>query len=168
MNTDEQSVTPSQEAAWGAPPPPPERRRRWSPRRIAVTAAVAVAIAAAGGVAIWVAGSAATDENGMARGGGPQMVVGGPMSELDHGEFQNGEITEITDTSLTARSEDGYERTYTIDDDTQLVGDLDKGDDVMIMATVDGDTATAASVVEKGEMNRRPGDGVGPPPQNRN
>jgi len=173
MNTEQQpgpaTPPPPEEAGWGAPPPPPEQRRRWSPRQIAVTVAVAVVIAAGGGVAIWAAGGATTDDDGGQRAdGGPQMVVGGPMSELGHGEFQNGEVTAISDTSLTVRSEDGYERTYTIDDDTQLAGDIDKGDDVSITATVEGDTATAAMVVEPGEMNRRPGGGGGPPPMGRN
>jgi hypothetical protein len=162
---------PQGQAAWGAPPPPPEQRRRWSTRRIVVTVAVAVGIAAAGGVAIYVAGGSTPKERGLVGGpgGGGPVIMGGPMSELDHGEFQNGEVTEISDTSITAKSEDGYERTYTIDEGTQLGGDIEKGDEVMIMASVDGDTATAESVVDQGElMDRRSGDGGGPPPIMRN
>lgn len=160
-----------EQAAWGVPPPPPGQRRRWSTRRIVVTVAVAVGIAAAGGVAIYAASGSTPEQRGLVGGpaGGGPVIMGGPMAELDHGEFQNGEVTEISDTSITAKSEDGYERTYTIDEGTQLGGDIEKGDEVMIMASVDGDTATAESVVDQGEMmNRRSGDKGGPPPLERN
>ncbi|WP_460400928.1 hypothetical protein [Actinophytocola sediminis] len=174
MNTEQQpgpvqppAPPPPEQAAWGAPPPPPEQRRRWTPRRIGVAVAVAVVIAAGGGVAIYAASGSVSDEAGLSGPQGGGRIVGGPMSELDHGEFQNGEVTAISDTSVTAKSADGYERTYTIDEDTQLVGEIEEGDDVMIMATVEGDTATAATVLDQGEMGQQPPQG-GPPRLERN
>ncbi|MFC4853737.1 hypothetical protein [Actinophytocola glycyrrhizae] len=161
----EQTETPQ----WGAPPPPAQPRTRWSVKRIAVAVAIAVGIAAAGGVAIYAAsGSTAAEQGGPGGGrtGGP-MLVGGPMggmSGIDHGEFLTGEITELTDDSITAASEDGYTRTYVIDDGTELTDGIEKGDEVTIVATTDGDIATAESVMEMGTMpQRRAGGG---PPQN--
>jgi len=159
---------PPDQAGWGAPPPPPEQRPKWSVRKTIVAVAIAVGIAAAGGVAIYAASGSVDNEGGP--GGGPngRMVVGGPMGDLGHGEFQNGEVTSIDDTSITAESEDGYERTYTITDDTQQSGDIESGDEVMIIATTDGDTATAVTIMEAGAMPNRqggPNGGNGGPPQ---
>ena len=152
---------------WGAPPPPAEPRNRWTAKRIVVTVAVAVGIAAAGGAAIYAA-SGSTDQTGGPDGrGGPggQVIIGGPMgsdSGTQHGEFQTGEVTEITDDSITAKSEDGYTKTYVINDETRMGGDIAKGDDVTIIATTEGATATAESVMEMGAMPQRR-NGGGPP-----
>jgi hypothetical protein len=135
-----------------------------------VTVAIAVGIAAAGGVAIYAA-SGSTDRAGGPRGGaGGPVFVGGPMGAdtgTQHGEFQTGEVTAITDDSITAKSDDGYTKTYTIDDDTQLGGDIAKGDDVTIIATTEGATTTAQSVMEMGAMPQRR-DGNGGPPNGGN
>lgn len=141
-------------------------------KRIVVTVAIAVGIAAAGGVAIYAAsGSTTTDQGGPGRGGGGPVLVGGPMggmSGTQHGEFQTGEVTEVTDDSITAKSDDGYTKTYVIDDDTELVGDVAKGDDVMIVATTEGSTTTAESVMEMGVMPQRRDGGNGGPPDDGN
>lgn len=159
----EQTETPQ----WGAPPPPAEPRQRWSAKRIVVAVAIAVGIAAAGGVAIYAASGSTTTEGGPGGGrGGPggQVFVGGPMGDLDRGEFQTGEVTELTDDSITAKSEDGYTRTYVIDDETELGSDIAKGDEVTIIATTEGSTTTAESVLEMGAMPQRRRDGNGGPP----
>jgi len=145
---------------WGAPPPPAPPRSRWTAKRIVVTVAIAVGIAAAGGVAIYAAsGSTSAEQGGPGRGGpGGQMIVGGPMGSMGgtgHGEFQTGEVTEVSDDSITAKSEDGYTKTYVIDDETEMAGDIAKGDDVTIIATTEGSTATAESVMEMGAMPQR-------------
>jgi hypothetical protein len=160
MNTEKQPDpgTAPEQPAWGAPPPPPEQRRG-SVRRIvvAVAAAVGIAIGAAGGVAVYAAiGPSSDNEPDAGPSGRPSgAVLGGPMTRLEHGAFQNGEVTAISDTSVTLKSEDGYERAYTIDEDTQVSADVEKGDEVMLMATVDGDTATAVSVMEENDTKRR-------------
>lgn len=146
-------------AGWGAAPPPPPGRPKWTVRRTVVTVAVAVAIAAAGGVAIYAA-SGSTDQDAGPGGGGPVQrgvggpMAGGPMADTAHGEFQNGEVTELSDTSITAESDDGYTRTYVIDADTVMTDGIEKGDDVTIIATTaDGatDEATATVITEQGK-----------------
>jgi hypothetical protein len=134
-----------------------------------VAVAIAVGIAAAGGVAIYAASGSTTADGGPGGGrggaGGP-VLIGGPMGAMsgtDHGEFQNGEVTELTDDSITAKSEDGYTKTYVIDDETDLGADIAKGDEVTIIATTEGSTTTAESVMELGaKPQRRDGNG-GPP-----
>lgn len=158
---------PPPQPAWGAPPPPPEQRSKWSVRRTVIAVAIAVGIAAAGGVAIYAA-SGSVDNEGGPSGGAPnggRMVVGGPMGDLGHGEFQNGEVKDISDTSITVESEDGYEETYTIGDDTQQSDDIATGDEVMVVATTDGDTATAVTIMEAGAMPQRGNGPNGGPPQ---
>ncbi len=144
-------------AGWGAPPPPASKGR-WSVRRTIIAVAVAVGIAAAGGVAIYAA-SGSTDEMtgpgggpGGMRGNGP-VFNGGPLADTGHGEFLNGEVTAISDDSITARSDDGYTRTYVIDSDTVRAGGIEQGDDVMIVATTPsgGDEATATMISEQGQ-----------------
>ena len=172
-------------AGWGAPPPPPANRARWSVRRTIIAVAVAVGIAAAGGVAIYAASNSTSGnqvggpggvpggQNGgpggnfNQRGGGP--VMGGPLGDADHGEFQNGEVTAISDSSITAKSDDGYTRTYVIDSDTVVGDGIAKGDDVMIVATTSSDDkATATVVTEQGQgmlPPRRDGQNGSPPTQ---
>jgi hypothetical protein len=79
--------------------------------------------------------------------------MGGPLGDTDHGEFQNGEVTAISDTSITAKSDDGYTRTYVIDSATVLGDGIEEGDDVLIVAATSSsdDKATAAMVAEQGQ-----------------
>jgi hypothetical protein len=92
--------------------------------------------------------------------------MGGPFGESDHGEFQNGEVTELSDTSITVESDDGYTRTYVIDSDTVQADDVEQGDDVMVVATTsEDDEATATVISEQGQgmmPPRRDGQDGGP------
>lgn len=167
------SIEQTEAPQWGAPPPPAPPRSRWTVKRIVVTVAIAVGIAAAGGVAIYAASGSTTNDQGGPGGGrggaGGPVLVGGPMGSMSgtqHGEFQTGEVTEVTDDSITAKSDDGYTKTYVIDDGTEMNGDIAKGDDVTIVATTEGTTATADSVMEMGTMpQRRNGNGGNGGPQ---
>lgn len=138
---------------------------------------MAVGIAGAGtGVVYAAGGSPDTDTpaaggqtgppDGGGQGGGPGM-----LSNALHGEYvvsdtdgdyttqlmQNGEVTAISATSVTAKSDDGYTHTYTIDADTVTGNDssdlsgIETGDEVTIVASVSGDTDTADSVSEAGD-----------------
>jgi len=179
MSTEQtDQVPPSQQpqSEWGATPPPPAApRQKWNMKRTVIAVVVAVGIAGAGGVAIYAAsGSVTTDQQGRGGpgGGGGPMIVGGPQGGFDetqHGEFQVGEVTEVSDTSITAKSEDGYTQTYVVDSDTVIEG-VEKGDSVTIVATVSGDTSTAASVMERGAgmQPRRGTNGEGSPKDNSN
>ncbi len=156
---------------WGAPPPAeqPPPGPRWTVKRIVVAVAVAVGIAAAGGVAIYAASGSVDNRQAGPNGakGGPMMLAGpmGAMEGTDHGEFQSGKVTALTDDSITAQSADGYTKTYTVDDDTRMSDDLAKGDEVMIVATTEGDTTTAESVMEQGTLvQHRDGRNRGNPP----
>jgi hypothetical protein len=79
-------------------------------------------------------------------------------------------VTAVSDTAITARSDDGYTHTYTIDSDTVVgngstdLSSIETGDDVTIVATVSGDTATADSLTEAGtatggQLGQTPPDG---------
>lgn len=159
-------------AEWGAPPPPAAPKSKWTVKRTVIAVAVAVGIAAAGGVAIYAASGSVTNNQGGpggGMGGGPgngRMFMGGPMAGLEesqHGEFQIGEVTAISDTSITAKSKDGFEETYVVNSDTQKTDGLAKGDSVTIIATESNGTATAVSVLEEGAFgNRQNGNGAPP------
>ncbi len=162
---------------WGAPPPPASPQRpRWSGKKTAAAVAIAVAIAAGGGAAIY---AATANDSGTQQGGGPGFGgpggpnggMGGPrmgaasIAEALHGEFvvadgstellQNGQVTSINDTSVAVKSTDGYTKTYTIDSSTVKDGDIQTGDQVVVIAKEAG---TAISVSEPSAMQQR-GDG---------
>ncbi|WP_157594512.1 hypothetical protein [Streptosporangium amethystogenes] len=100
---------------------------------------------------------------GQDRGRGHRMGFGGPSI---HGEFvvpdgegkyvtvatQYGDVTAVGQDSITVKSEDGYTKEYTINGDTRINrrgedGDAVKaGQKVMVMAKVDGSTATAVAI----------------------
>ncbi|MEU5262828.1 hypothetical protein [Amycolatopsis sp. NPDC021455] len=174
MTTPQAPSTPEQ--TWGAAPAPgTPPRPGWSPGRKIAAGAVAAVIVAGGGAAVWAASSssAATDTQA-----GPGGMTGGPrgggLGAALHGEYvasdgnggyvtkimQTGEVTALSATSLTAKSDDGFSKTYTITSD-QATG-LATGDTVTVVATESGSTATATSVTD-GEAGG-PGGGQGTPP----
>jgi hypothetical protein len=179
MSTPQAPSTPDQ--TWGAAPAPgPAPRPAWSPGKKIAAGAVAAVIVAGGGAAIWAASSsAATDAQA-----GPGGMTGGPGGGLGaalHGEYvssdgnggyvtkimQTGEVTELSATSLTAKSDDGFAKTYTITS-AQATG-LATGDTVTVVATESGTTATATSVTDgeaggPGQQGQAPGGGQGTPP----
>jgi hypothetical protein len=174
-----------QELTWGGQQPAAPRQR-WSGKKTAAAVAIAVGVAAAGGVAVYAAsGSAgATSQGGM--GGGPGGMRGGPggmgggVMDAVHGEFtisdgnggyktaimQTGEVTAVSDTSLTAKSADGYTKVYTIDKDTAFgnngsASDVQSGDTVTVVATPEGDNATADTVMDRSQMQQGGGPASG-------
>jgi len=180
-------TTETENPTWGEAPPPQAAAPgpRWSGRKTIAAVAVAVGIAAVGGGVIYAAGNSdaarmgVDGPRGYGRGGPGMALIGpGPFGGTAHGRFQNGEITEVGDSSITLKSTDGFTRTYTITDDTavnggQGVDDLDEGDTVMLVSDDDG----AARTIVEGDVragrgqdgNRRqpPGDGQGQPPGGR-
>ncbi|TCO48975.1 hypothetical protein [Actinocrispum wychmicini] len=170
-----------QEITWGGQQPP---RKRWSGKKTTAAVAIAVGVAAAGGVAVYAAsGSAGASAQPGMDGGGPGGMRGGPgggMMDALHGTFtisdgnggyktaimQTGEVTALTDTSLTAKSADGYTKVYTFSTSTTFgrdgsKSDVKTGDTVTVVATPNGDNATADSVMDRAQM----GTGQGGPPQ---
>ncbi|MBB5959430.1 hypothetical protein FHS29_006051 [Saccharothrix tamanrassetensis] len=159
-------TTETENPTWGEAPPPEAAAPgpRWSGRKTLVAVAVAVGIAAVGGGVIYAASNSEAAQMGM---GGPRgygmgkpgmMITGpGPFGDTAHGEFQNGEITEVSDSSITIKSTDGFTRTYKITDDTRVnggngVGSLTEGDTVMLVADEEN---TAQTVVEGDFRNGR-------------
>jgi hypothetical protein len=162
-----QDSTGTSGAEWGARQP----KRKRSAKKLAVALAVALGIVGAGTAVVYAATGADSTSSDQARGPDGGMG-GGPGQLMDalHGEYvvsdgnggyttellQNGEVTAVSDTAITARSDDGYTHTYTIDSDTVVgngstdLSSIETGDDVTIVATVSGDTATADSLTEAG------------------
>jgi hypothetical protein len=162
-------------AEWGAQQQKPRQpKQKRNVRKLAVALAVALGIAGAGAGVVYAASGSTTasDQNqgpGGGMGGGPGGAAGGLFDAL-HGEYvvsdgsgnyttelmQTGEVTSVSATSITATSEDGYTHTYTIDSDTVVgngsaeLSSIATGDEVTIVASVSGDTATAESLVEAG------------------
>ncbi|MDQ1712803.1 MAG: hypothetical protein QOE45_2253, partial [Frankiaceae bacterium] len=68
--------------------------------------------------------------------------------------FQSGEATAVSATSVTVKSEDGFSRTYVVDDNTLVnagndgIADVKTGDKVNVVAIVNGSTANAVHVVD--------------------
>ncbi|QKV74983.1 hypothetical protein [Amycolatopsis sp. Hca4] len=160
MTTPQAPSTPDQ--TWGATPAP-AAKQPWSPGRKIAAGAVAAAIVAGGGAAVWAASSSAATDTQAGPGGmmgGPGGLPGGGLGSALHGEYvasdgnggyvtkivQTGEVTELSATSLTAKSDDGFSKTYTITSD-QATG-LATGDTVTVVATESGSTATATSVTD--------------------
>ncbi|KZB85239.1 hypothetical protein [Amycolatopsis regifaucium] len=162
-------------AAWGAPVPPRTPKKTWSGRKTAVAAGVAVVLAAGGGAAIWagtVANGAERAQGGMMGGPGGGRVMIGPGGGMPrdtlHGDFvvpdgkggyhtervQTGEITEISATSVSLTSKDGYKQVYTIDASTRKTGDPKTGETVTVTAKVSGQTATATTIGKAGQNQR--------------
>jgi hypothetical protein len=158
-------MTEQQAPEWGAPQPSGESSGRpaWTARKTVAAVAVAVAIAGAGGVAIYAASGTnqRTGAGDMGPGGmggvPPDGLRGGPgFGTATHGEFQTGEVTAISDSSVEVKSADGYTRTYVIDADTVAEG-VEKGDTVTVIATTEDGRAVASSVVEPGQRGQRAG-----------
>ena len=157
-------TTPTTDPVWGAPQTEPAH---WSLKKTLAAVGIAVVLAGAGAAVIYAA-SGSTEQSG--RGfGGPPGGMGGPpggmggagTSESLHGEFviadgrggfateitQTGTVTEITDTSITARSEDGFTQTYLITDDTrQSRTEIQQGDTASIRAVAGAGTNTATVI----------------------
>jgi hypothetical protein len=85
--------------------------------------------------------------------------------------MQTGEVTALTDTSITVASSDGYTKKYTVEKSTRIgngeqpLSDLATGDTVTVLARLSGDTATAIFIADQESILPPPG---GPyPPQPR-
>ncbi|MBK1786400.1 hypothetical protein [Prauserella cavernicola] len=148
-----------------------ERRRGGRAGRTVAAVAIAAGLAAAGGVAVH---AASADTSGASAQAPPGGMVGSAL----HGEYvvsdgdggyrteltQTGTVTALSGTELTAESEDGYTRTYTVDAATALDGIAD-GDTVTIAATAPaeaGGDAVLDSVTEGGRQ-ATPGQGTAGP-----
>lgn len=173
------------EPACGAPRP----HRGWSGRQTLAAVGVAAVIAAFGGAAIYAATSGGSNDMGHGwHGPGPGGPgPGGPgrwsaPAAALHGEFvvpdgngaystvltQTGVLTSVSDTSITAKSADGFTQTYTVAPGSRAANtQLAVNDTVTVQANVSNNAATATTVTQGDD----PGPGgpvpVGPAQQSR-
>lgn len=87
-------------------------------------------------------------------------------------QMQHGTVTAVSATSISVTSDDGFTATYVVDADTTVnrdgaIADIAADADVLVMATVDGSTATAQRIVDtalagKGGFGPGDHDGDGP------
>ncbi|WP_214109810.1 hypothetical protein [Acrocarpospora catenulata] len=114
------------------------------------------------------ASPSASPSEGQKVGPGKIGHMRGGMFGALHGEFvvpkeeggfqtlatQQGTVTAVDGSSITVKSEDDYSRTYAINDSTRVnggregVGSIQVNDQVSVMATVEGQNATATMIVD--------------------
>jgi hypothetical protein len=157
-------TTPTTDPVWGAPQTEPAH---WSLKKTLAAVGIAAVLAGAGAAVIYAA-SGSTEQSGRGFGGppggmgGPPGAMGGAgTSDSLHGEFvtsdgrggfateitQTGTVTEISDASITARSEDGFTQTYLITADTrQSRTEIKQGDTASIRAVAGAGTNTATVI----------------------
>lgn len=160
-------TSPTTDPVWGAPQTEPAH---WSLKKTLAAVGIAAVLAGAGAAVIYAA-SGSTEQSGPGFGGppggmggmgGPPGAMGQPgTSDALHGEFvisdgrggfatevtQTGTVTEISDASITARSEDGFTQTYLITADTrQGRTPLEQGDTASIRAVAGAGTNTATVI----------------------
>lgn len=110
----------------------------------------------------------ARDEKGFKRGRMHGLGHGTGKAAPIHGEFvvpkreggyrtvaiQRGEATEVSESTITVKSEDGYIRTYAVNGDTRVngdgrIGDMKQGARVRIMAILEGNSARAVRIFDE-------------------
>ena len=173
------------EPSWGAPRPD----RGWSGRQALAAVGVAAVIAAFGGAAIYAATSDGSNDVGRSwQGRGPGgSGPGGPgrwslPAAALHGEFvmpdgngayttvltQSGVLTAVSDTSVTAKSADGFTQIYTIAPGSRAANtQLAVNDTVTIRANVTNNAATATTVTEGEDPGPGGSAAMGAPQQSR-
>ena len=73
---------------------------------------------------------------------------------------QIGEVTSASKSSITAKSEDGFDRTYTVDENTLVnagrdgIDSVKNGDKVRVSAVVEGGKARAVNIVDTTNVER--------------
>jgi hypothetical protein len=73
---------------------------------------------------------------------------------------QLGEVTEVSSSSITVKSEDGFSRTYTLDENTVVnagrdgIGTVKTGDTVRVAGLVEDGKARAAAVMDSTSLGR--------------
>jgi len=88
--------------------------------------------------------------------GGPgihgEFTVPGPNSGYETLDSQIGQVTAVSNTSITVKSEDGFEKTYVVDTDSVVnagrdgIADVKTGETVRVLAVANGQTANAKQI----------------------
>ncbi|MDF2824973.1 MAG: hypothetical protein K0R68_2381 [Mycobacterium sp.] len=156
---------------WGAPQTEPAH---WSLRKTLAAVGIAAVLAGVGAAVIYAA-AGTTQQGGPGLGGpgfggpggppgsGPGGFGGGQSSITNslHGEFvvadgrggyateltQTGVVTDISNTTVTARSDDGFTQTYTITPETRHGRTEVKAGEPVTIRAVTADGITTATVI---------------------
>ena len=88
--------------------------------------------------------------------GGPgihgENTVNGPSGGYETLDSQVGQVTAVSNSSITVKSEDGFEKTYVVDTDSVVnagrdgIADVKTGETVRILAVANGQTANAKQI----------------------
>jgi hypothetical protein len=80
---------------------------------------------------------------------------GGGYQTID---VQQGQVTAVSSTSITVKSQDGFTQSYAVTADTQVaaqkqgISSIKAGDTVALRATVEGGTATATHIADRTQL----------------
>ncbi|MGH9023243.1 MAG: hypothetical protein ACRDV9_09120 [Acidimicrobiia bacterium] len=89
-----------------------------------------------------------------------EFTLPGPDDGYRTVASQRGKVTKVSQSSIEAESEDGYVRTYEVDERTMVnagrdgIGDIKVGDEVQIAALVEGKTARAVRILDLTNVKR--------------
>ena len=73
---------------------------------------------------------------------------------------QTGEVTAVSPSSITVKSEDGFSRTYSVDENTVVgsgrdgIGTVKTGDTVRVAGVVEGGNAKAAAIIDSTSLGK--------------
>jgi hypothetical protein len=83
-----------------------------------------------------------------------QFVVAKPGGGYQTADMQRGSVTAVTGSSITVKSSDGFVKTYQVPSTARVnaqrggISSIKTGNQVMVVATVSGSTASAASILD--------------------
>lgn len=98
-------------------------------------------------------------------GFGPGAIHGEFTTAAPDGGYQTlatqiGEVTSVSSSSVTVKSEDGFSRRYAVDDNTLVnagndgIADVKEGDTVRVLAVVSAGSARAVDIVDSTNVDR--------------
>jgi hypothetical protein len=96
-----------------------------------------------------------------------QFVVARPGGGYQTVDMQRGSVTAATGSSITVKSSDGFVKTYQVPAAAQVnaqrngIGSIRTGNQVMVVATVSGSTATATNILDFSLLPRQGGGPAG-------
>ncbi len=101
---------------------------------------------------------------GFGFGAGPvlhgEYVTDKPGGGYQTVDVQQGQVTAVSSTSITVKSQDGFTKSYVVSGSTLVdaqrdgIGSVKVGDTVTVRATVSGGTATASDIADRTEFEQ--------------
>lgn len=94
-----------------------------------------------------------------------EALHGSAVVKDDDGSFvtyeaQRGQVTAVSASSISVKSEDGYEHTYVVNDTTTInrdgaISDISTGDEVLVVAKQDGSASIATRIIDLADIQQR-------------